>query len=77
MTDPSDIANGGEGWLTGRCECRICMREHVGVWPVDADEENLECPNCENMSSEAISYIKPNGEEVRVDGSEGEEWRGF
>jgi len=38
---------------TGYCQCRLCGHKYVGVWPVGVvvGEENMECPNCGNMTS--------------------------
>lgn len=36
----------------GECKCRMCGHEAVSVWPVNVvvGRENMECPNCGNMT---------------------------
>lgn len=49
------------GWLVAWCECRVCPdgARHIAVFPVEADEDNLECPRCHAMASEAVEFIPP------------------
>lgn len=41
-------------WLVAAEKCRICGYECVGVIPIQADLDNLECGGCGNMTSEVV-----------------------
>lgn len=69
--DPEDVANGGQGWLTGRCECRVCSNVQVSVWPASTpDPDNLECSHCGFMTAEPVSLFNRAGVEEPIDGWE-------
>lgn len=36
-------------------KCRICGKKALGAAPLDTDLKNLECSQCHNMTSEAIT----------------------
>ena len=39
-------------WSYGKACCRICGCRWVAVFPVGADEDNLECPECRHAAGE-------------------------
>ena len=43
-------------------QCRICGHRHAAVAPTCADLDNLECPNCGNMTCQ--EYEPPEWEET-------------
>lgn len=46
-------AKGHDGdWLIYDFLCRICARRWHGAIPDSADEDNVECPSCHNMTGE-------------------------
>ena len=40
-------------WVASWTECRMCGQKWVSVFPVQADDTCLQCPNCEHMTGEA------------------------
>lgn len=42
-------------WAVLYEKCRICGKKVVGVAPLNADLDNLECSQCGNMTSEAVN----------------------
>ncbi len=46
------------GWYVADCKCRVCNKEHIGVFPDTADSETLECSRCHLMEAEAIKYYE-------------------
>lgn len=60
-----------EGWLAAMCECRVCSKRHVSVYPTDIrEEENQECPRCKAPACEPVFYIHPDGSYHNVEEGE-------
>lgn len=50
-----DISLSEEKWKAAMVECRLCHNIHAAVYPYsNLHEDNLECPNCHNMTCEPI-----------------------
>jgi hypothetical protein len=48
------------GWYVALCECRICTKQHISVFPVIMENVDYqECPHCGNMTAEPIEYYEP------------------
>lgn len=55
------MTEGEKGWLTGKIKCRLCGAASLAVFPVEADEDNLECSVCKHMTAEVIAYVTDEG----------------
>jgi transcription elongation factor Elf1 len=51
---PAPPHGDGQFWRAARLRCRICSHEEAAVFPFGADESNIQCSNCEHMTSEPI-----------------------
>lgn len=49
---------GMEGpWIAAKVQCHCCTNEWYAVFPVQADETELECPSCGFQDSEVIDPL--------------------
>lgn len=44
-------------WHTSLAQFRICAHRYVAVFPEGCDSDNMECPACHHMTSEAIEEV--------------------
>jgi hypothetical protein len=60
------------GWCVAKVECTVCTHPWVALFPIAADEEALECPNCHYQDSEVLEYLGPERKGEIARGEDGE-----